>query len=221
MIVRYREFIFSGLNPNLVDEFEQTYYLSDTSFINGSTAPSGATTLKSAVSNAYTSISYPFYDDDIIVVQTVNINVEHARDAATTAKQNKSAYSFLTYIAKRNTSDDGRTTTRATMSTATTNNIIKYYNASGVLSRSSNISYGFYCTPQAATVASATANTTTVRASSPALMCRTSTTYESSANMKKVMDVSWTWNVKVYTVDAFSSLLSELFNTMDEFLIDE
>ena len=26
------EFIFSGLNPNLVDEFEQTYYLSDTSY---------------------------------------------------------------------------------------------------------------------------------------------------------------------------------------------
>lgn len=217
-------FPFGGLNAELIAEYDEDYNLADTSFVIGESASTTATSIKASVSNRYTnttgSPTYNYGDKDIIVVQAVNCNVEHETRATDVSRQLKSSYVMTSYISKRKTSDTSAKTTRQVLSIANAN-AVKYYNASGTVSRTVlTSSYGFYGTPQAPTMASTTATSTYVRVSSPALYYRVSGTYESANNIKLVKDVQWHWNVKVYVVDPFSTPVSAVNDEQDAFLTD-
>lgn len=215
-------FVFGGMNAELVSEYDEDFTLADTSFVIGESASTTATTILASVTNKYTnttgSPTYNYGDKDIVVVQTVNCEVEHEESATNKAMQLKSCYVGLAWISKRKTTDTSEKTTRQVI--PMTANLVKYYNARGVVTRALAGAYGIYGIPQGPTVASATANSTYVRVSSPALACRVSGTYESSANMNLIKDVHWHWNVKVYSVDPMTSPLSAINDIHDEWLTD-
>lgn len=217
-------FEWGGMNATLVSEYNEDYTLEDTSFDKDVTYGSTATTLLASVSNKYTnttgSPTYAYGDKDIVVVQTINCEIEHEEGASNAGKMLKNSYVMVSWFSKRKTSDTSAKTTRQVYSTNTGYVAMKYYNASGVLSRVCGTAYGFYGTPQVPSVASATTNSTYVRASSPSFACRTHSTYESAANMKLVKDVTWHWNVKVYAVDSGSSITNAVNDVHDAWLTD-
>lgn len=95
----------------------------------------------------------------------------------------------------------------------------QYYNTSGTLTRGVN-SYGFYGTPQAPTVASATTASTTVRAGSPILYYRANASYETVDNIKTVTACTWKWTVDVYTVSPQTALQSAINDDIDDMLVN-
>lgn len=220
-------FVFGGVNAELVSEYHEQYTLADTSFVKGvtpSSSSSAATAIKASVSNRYTtttgSPTISYGDKDIVVVQVINIDVEHEEEATNVSKLLKASYVMVSWFSKRKTSDTSANTTRQALGTATGYMAMKYYNGSGVLTRTVGTPYGFYGTPQMPSVASVTANSTYVRVSSPSIACRTSSTYESTANMNLVKDVIWNWNVKVYSVDSNSTLTRAILDIYDAWLTD-
>lgn len=217
-------FEWGGMNATLVSEYSEDFTLEDTSFVKGETYSSTATTLLASVSNKYTnttgSPTYAYGDKDIVVVQTINCEVEHEEGASNVSKMLKGSYVMVSWFSKRKTTDTSAKTSRQVYSTNTGYVGIKYYNASGVLSRTVGTAYGFYGTPQMPSVASSTSNSTYVRVSSPSIACRASGTYESATNMKLVKDVKWHWNVKVYAVDPMTSPASVINDLQDEWLTD-
>jgi len=193
-------FIFGGLNAEKVAEYSETFTLADTSFVIGSSESTSATSIKATVSNRFTSASIAIGDRDIIVLQKILVTPVHGSGATGKAQANKYAYVYLTQIAKGR-----RSPTVATNYTRRTVNFgfyqIDYMNASGVQTIA-NANYGFYATPSASTVSSTSASSATVRASSPILYYRASSTYESTTNIKLVTACTWDWDVEVYLVDA-------------------
>lgn len=215
-------FPFGGVNATLVSTYDQYYTLDDTSFERGVTAPSTSTTIKAAVTNAYTnttgSPTYAYGDKDIVVVQYCNVELDYDDSAVEKVKQIKSSYAMVSWLSKRKTTDTSNKTTRQLFGTGSAN-AMEYYNGSGVLTRAV-ATYGVYATPQAPSVASSTAASTYVRVNSPSISCRYSTTYESADNMKKITDFRVHWHVEVYAVDPFTSPSGAINAMQDEFLTD-
>lgn len=217
-------FEWGGMNAEFISEYNEDFTLEDTSFDKDVTYGSTATTLLATVTNRYTnttgSPTYAYGDKDIVVVQTINCEVEHEEGASNAGKMLKNSYVMISWFSKRKTADTSAKTTRQVFGTAAGYVAMKYYNSSGVLTRTTGIMYGFYGTPQIPSVASATSNSTYVRVSSPSIACRASGTYESAANMKLVKDVKWHWNVKVYSVDGASTPSGSIVDLQDEWLTD-
>ena len=214
-------FEFGGMNAELVSEYNEDYTLEDTTFVIGESVSTSSTSIKPTVTNRYTnttgSPTVAYGDKDIVVVQTVNSEVEH-EEGATGARVIKCCYVVVTWYSKRKTTDTSAKTTRQPFGTGNTN-MVKYFDTSNAITRGL-ASYGFYGIPQTPSV-SATANSTYVRVSSPILYYRASSTYESTTNIKLVKDVKWHWNVKVYAVDPFTSITSAINDLQDEWLSAE
>lgn len=210
-------FTYTGSNPELVAEYNETWTLADTSFVIGSSASTSATSIKAAVSNRFTSPTIAFGDKDIIFIQRCVATPIHSSEATGKVQQNKYVYQYVTYYSKRKTSPTSAKTTRQAYNL--TSYLNDYLNTSGVRTRSV-ANYGFYMTPSAPSVASATAASTTARCSSPVLYYRVSTTYESADNIKLVTDCTFDWNVKVYTLDAFSTLGRIVNDDLDNMLLE-
>lgn len=212
-------FIPNGLNAELVGTYNETFTLADTNFVVGSTPSTSATTIKTAVSNRYTTPSITIGDKDIIVIQKCFVTPQYNGEETGKVQDISFAYVHITQIAKgRRSADDKSLYARRTFYTTAV--AIRYYNSSGVDTIGS-ASYGMYCTPSAATVASTTANATTIRVSSPPLQCRANTTYSSQANMSKITDCTWTWDVEVYLCDAQSSIASYIQDEMFKLMFDD
>lgn len=201
---------FGGLNATLVAQHHETFTVSDTTFVPGTTSSTSATTLKVSVANYYTSPSIAIGDKDIIVVQHIDVVPTHQASATKKALYQKGSFVGVSWISKRRTTSSSTKNTRQVVNTTSSSNL-RYYNASGTDSVS-NTTYGFYATPQTASVASTTAASTTVRINSPTLSCRASTTYESSANMLLVTDFAYEWYVDIYLADAQSSVASAILD---------
>lgn len=199
-------FIKTGLNAQLVATYDEAFTLADTSFIIGSSPSTSATSIKATVSNRFTSASIAIGDKDVIVVQKCIVKPKVSSDATGKVQQISYVYMHTTFISKgRRSATDTSLYARRTHNA--TGVYIRYYNSSGVDTIAS-ASYGMYCTPSAATVASTTAASTTVRCSSPVLYSRASTTYFSQANMSKIVDCTWDWHIDVYLCDEQSSMSS-------------
>lgn len=211
-------FKFGGKNARLISEYDETFTLEDTSFIKGSSTSTSATSIKAAVSNRYTTPMSPtvaYGDKDIVVVQRLVAIPTHSDEASGKAQQIQYAQTYISWISKRKTNAASGKTTRQVYNTSAYIN--KYYSTGGAVTRAV-ANYGFYGTPSAPTVASATAASTYVRVSSPVLYYRVSSSYESADNIKLVDDVIWQWHVEVYEVDAFSTLTAVLNDELDELL---
>lgn len=208
-------FIWGGLNAEKVAEYHETFTLADTSFEIGTSASTSATSIKATVSNRFTSPTIAIGDKDIVVVQNVTCQPTHSSSATSKALFLKGSYTHIAYISKRKTTDTSAKTTRQVGNISL--NQIKYYNTSGTVTRAV-ASYGFYGTPQAPTVASTTAASTTVRCSSPILYYRASSSYESTANIKLVTDCVWEWQADVYLVEPQSTIIAAINDKNDAFL---
>lgn len=213
-------FIPNGLNAELVATYNETFTLADTSFVVGSTPSTSATSIKATVSNRFTSPSITIGDKDIIVVQKVLVTPQYNGEETNTVRELSYAYMYISCVSKgRRSSTDKTLYIRRIVNSQS--GFIRYLNSSGVDSINIGTAYGLYCTPSAATVASATANATTVRCSSPSLQCRASTTYSSQANMSKIVDCTWDWNVEVYLCDAQSSMASYVQDEMFKLMFND
>lgn len=214
-------FIFGGINAKLVSEYSETYTLDDTSFEKGISESTSAVTIKATVGNRYTnttgSPTYAYNDSDIVVVQTITCKVTHAENAIKKAMAIGYNQLYVSTFSKRKTTDTSQRTTRQSFNSNL--GVLKYYNTSGVLSRYV-ANYGFYGVCQAPSIASATANSTYIRVTSPSLNYRVSTSYETAANCKLVTDVIWEWKVRVYAVDPFSTIASSMNAYQDEILLN-
>lgn len=214
-------FEFGGMNAEFISEYNESWSLADTSFVIGESASTSATSIMSSISNRYTnttgSPTVAYGDKDIVVVQTVNCEVEHEASATDSARQLKSSYVGLAWFSKRKGTDTSAKTDRQAV--PMTANLVKYYNTKGVVTRALAGAYGFYGTPQGPSVSSATSTSAYVRVSSPTLNYRASSSYESTSNIKLVKDVHWYWNVKIYTVDPFTSPACAINDIQDAFML--
>lgn len=212
-------FPYGGMNAEKVAEYDESWTLSDTSFVKGSSSSTTATSILATVSNRYTnttgSPTIAYGDKDIIVVQTCKVHPTHGSGANKKAQQIGYAAQFVHCFSKRKTADTSAKTTRQVYSyTAYVN---KYYNTSGTVTRAI-ANYGFYMTPQTPTVANATAASTYVRCGSPILYYRVSTSYETAANIKTVTECTFDWHIDVYTVDAFTTPTAKVNEEIDAVL---
>lgn len=204
---------FTGTNIELVAEYNETFTLADTSFVKNSSSSTSATSIKATVSNRYTSNSIAFGDKDVIIIQTVYVVPIHSASTQK-AMQKHYAIQYSSFATKGKSSSANATARRAMhMSTY----LIDYYTSATAWTRAM-ANYGFYATPQAPSFASATARSTTVRVSSPILYYRASSTYESTSVIKTVTECTWSWNVKVYTADAGSTLARKVIDNVSVFL---
>lgn len=213
-------FLFGGVNAVKVSEFSETWKLSDTSFVVGSSISTSATSIKATVSNYYTNTSgsptYAYGDKDIVVVQKCFSKPTHVGSSGKT-ELIETALVYVTWFTKRKTTDTSANTTRQALNASCT--MMKYLNASGVVSRASS-SYGFYMTPQTPSCTSNTSASTYVRVSSPVLYYRASSTYESQDNIKKVTDCGFQWTVEVYAVDKDSTVNRTVQDEVDKMLVN-
>lgn len=195
-------FPYGGKNATKVAEYDETFTLADTTFPVGTFTSTTATSIKATVSNRFTSPTIAIGDKDVVVIQTVMVVPEYSGGDG---KAQEIAYinRYTTHISKRRTSANATKNTRQSTSLSIAE--LRYGNTSAV-DTIGNASYGLYATPQAATVASATAASTTVRASSPILYARVSTSYSKKENMQKITDCTWFWHVDVYLVDGQSTV---------------
>lgn len=210
-------FKYTGTNAQLVHSFSKTYTLADTSFVIGSSEATAATSIKATTANEFTSPTIAFGDNDIIVVQKMLVTPTHGSGSTAKARTNQWCCVYLSTISKRKTTNTSAKTTRQVSTVNST--MHQYYNTSGTLTRGAN-SYGFYAAPQAPTVASATAASTTVRAGSPILYYRVNASYETAANIKTVTACTWKWTVDVYTVDSQTALQSAINDDIDDMLVN-
>lgn len=205
-------FEFGGYNAELVDEYSERFTLAETTFPIGTFSSTTATSIKPTVANRYTSPTITIGDRDVIVAQTVLVRPTY--NSSITLKSFELGYAqmYLTWMSK----GFQRGGTLLRRSSTQSFSLIDYYSAGGVRTLS-NAAYGMYGTIQSASVASSTANATTVRASSPILYARVSTSYSTAANMQAITDCTWEWNVKAYLVDNtnMSTIQQLLINLLD------
>lgn len=212
-------FKWGGMNAIKVSEFSETWKLSDTSFVVGSTNATTATSIKATVANYYTntsgSPSYAYGDKDIVVVQKCFSKPTHVGSTGKT-ELIETAMVYVTWFTKRKTTDVSANTTRQALNSSCT--MMKYLNASGVVTRAS-ASYGFYMTPQTPSCSSNTSASAYIKIGSPVLYSRASSSYESQANMQKVTDCKFEWLVEVYAVDKDSTVNRSFQNEIDDILV--
>lgn len=213
-------FKYGGLNGTLVATYSEDFTLADTSFVIGSSASTSSTTIKTAVSNRYTTTTSPtiaYGDKDIVVVQTGCVEPTHDSTATNKALQLKYVIKYVTVFSKRKTTNTSGKTTRQGYSTSYYVN--QYYSSSGTLSRTV-ANYGFYMTPSSPSINSTTASSTYVKCSSPVLYYRASSSYESTTNIKLVTACDYKWRIEVYTVDAFSTPVATANAELDDLLVN-
>jgi len=208
-------FEYGGTNAELVSSYSETFTLAGTSFVVGSSASTSATSIKATVSNRFTSQTIAIGEKDIVVVQRYRVTPTHD-DATGKTQMIRYAGMLVSQASKRKTSDTSANTTRQFNSI--TSYILKYFNSSGTAARTQT-NYGFYMTCQTPSFASSSAASTTVRASSPVLYYRASSTYESTANIKKVTECTFEWSVEVYLVDPSSTMCRTMHGEIDNMLL--
>jgi hypothetical protein len=200
-------FPYSGLNPQLVAEHHQYWGLDETSFVVGQSESTTATTILASVTNGFTTATLTVGDNDIVVIQRCCARPYHD-GADGKAEQIAYAHTYVSWISKRSTNSITAKTSRAVSNSSSS--LLGYRSITGAEVRAAS-TYGLYMTPTAPTVSPPTGNTTAVRIPSPALYYRVSATYEKAANIKKVYNCDFTWDVEIYTVDPFSSVGAAVF----------
>lgn len=210
-------FRLGGLNAEKVAEYTESWTLADTSFVIGSSSSTSATSIKAAVSNRFTSPTIALGDKDVVILQTFSTRPQYSAAATNKARQIGYAGCYYSVISKKPTAD-GAAKTQRMVYNITTAYQLKYYNASGAVTRASG-NYGFYMTAAAPTFASATAASTTVRCNSPTLYYRCSNTYHSADNNNAVTACNFDWKVEVFTVDPFTTPTAEMIDRMEEILL--
>lgn len=207
---------WGGMNGTLLLSKEATFDLSDTSFVVGTTAPTSATSIRASNTSdsrgVYQSISVG--SDDIVVVQRI-IAIPTLTDGSSTVRPVATASVGVHQFAKKQTnmSNIGTRYSRGA-SAVYGNNLYRYVQSSGtetVYSLSSGTGYGLYGTPATPSLSSGTSTTPTLTIGTPALYCRASSSYCSTANMKCITACTWYWRVEVYKVDAMSTLADSVF----------
>lgn len=211
-------FEYGGLNAIKIAEYDESWILGDTSFVVGSSSSTTSTSILASVSNKYTtplSPTYSYGDKDIVVVQRCLAKPTYNSSVSKKAQQIQYAATYVSWMSKRKTTDTSQKTTRQVYNSSAYIN--QYYNSSSAITRAV-ANYGFYMTPSAPTVASATSASTYVRCSTPVLYYRVSSTYMSSANIKTVTDCNFYWHLDVYAVDPFSTITSTINDDLDRIL---
>lgn len=205
-------FKFMGRNAQLVDTYDETWTLADTSFVIGETSSTSATTILASISNRYTGKTVAIGDKDVVVVQKCHVRPTHVGASGKAECGDYAAVSVF-YMSKRKTNATSANTTRQGMNS--TYYILNYKNTSGNSTRALAY-YGFYMQPQTPSVSSTTSANAYMRCSSPPLTCRASTTYETPDNMKKVTACEYQWHIDVYLVDSGSSLIRNYQNDIED-----
>ena len=212
-------FEYGGFNAELIDDYTETWTLDDTSFVKGASSyPTSATTIKPAVTRKFIGQSYPYGEDDIVVIQTTIVNVEHDSTAENRSKFMRCATQNFSYMSKRLQSIDMYPDEIRSSSNSISATIEKYYNDDGLLTSSSTI-YSFTMPVTNPDVANRTAESTTVRCNSPQIMYRVYSGHESQENMAKVIGATFSWNIKVYKVKARSTAISKAFSEVDRIIL--
>jgi len=206
-------FGYSGTNPVHVASLAEEWSLADTTFDASTTPSTTSTTIKNATNpyftNANGSPNYNYGDSDIIIVQQCLTVPTYGSGCTNKARMTQATHIHVMYYSKVRAT--GLTANGTRSSFYYTNTVLEYYGSSGTFSRTSNSNYGLYMTPYAPSLASSSADTTSVKIASPYIYCRGSSSYSSVANLQTVTDCSFKWKVDIYTVDAGTSIASELF----------
>ena len=208
-------FRLGGLNAEKVAEYTETWTLADTSFVIGST--SSSLTIKSSITNRFTSPTIAFGDKDIVIIQTCSAHPQYSSAATNMARTLGYAGCYYSVISKRPTADGGVKTTRQIYH-ITTPNLIRYYNTGGGISWN-HVSYGLYMQIAAPSVTSPTAASTTIKCNSPVLKNGVSGTYHSADNSKAVTACDFNWKIEVYAVDPYTTPAAELLDRMEQNLV--
>lgn len=220
-------FKYGGMNAVKLAEYSNTFSLSETSFVKGSSSSTTATSILASQTDYTTagtktfasltgSPTYAYGDKDIVVVQRIEVIPTH-NGGDNKAQMIKHSSVMITHISKRKTTDTSAKTTRQAASMSSS--FAKYYNTSGTVTRA-NVSYGFYATPTTPNVASSTSASTYVRVPTPTLYYRVNASYEKADNIKKVTDVLWKWKLELYVVDKDSTLAKEINDEIDNMLVN-
>lgn len=210
-------FGFWGMNAVKVAEYSESWVLADTTFVVGSTSSTSAVSIKSPVSNYFTTNSIAIGNKDVVVVQRCRVTPQYSGTATNTARARYYSTTYATWISKR----DSTATSRNSVRSAFSSNVcfLNYLNTSGS-SALAAAAYGLYMQPGNASVGSTTAASTTVRVPSPTFYARANASYASVANQKSITDAAFDWNVEVYLVDPGTTIRT-MCNDAVDWIIDQ